>query len=330
MAFFRATHLNAAAGFSGKRWDMNLGMNLSFVSAALDINFAVGTNIISSVTAAPFPAWFYEGKDSIKTSSLLNPGPFTVIDASIPGQVTVLENLVAEAGVTVTFDGSNMYGIQDVLLKDNVTPLLYSFLTEDAPHLIVSTGVLGGDKLLDISKLEVETVARGGKALEGRFFHMSIQNSDVDNTGTGKTITVKGSSTINGAATFVINTPNDYWFEHDQNGNWIVTIMPTPGDKVSANKRVHFTAMKWGQHPTNKNTIRVTQNTVPGVGEVGPHNLANYPCYLVQVWNEDYSTFTELEDVEPQVDKTTGDIILKKAQGAQPFNGWVIIGGTLD
>jgi hypothetical protein len=328
MAFFRATHLNAAAGFSGKRWDMNLGHNLSYTTPALDATFAAGTNVISLATGT-IPTWMYVGKDSIKTNSLLNPGPFTIKDNTIPGQVTVQETLTAEAGVTVTFDGSNSNGIQDVLLKD-LPALATSFLTADTPYLVVSTGALGGNRKLDLSKLEVEVALEGGKALEGRFLHLSIQNSDVNNTGLGKTITVNGSGLINGAATFVIDRPNDYWLEHDQNGNWIVTLMPSPQDKVAANKRVHFSAADWGAHPTNKNTIRVTQNTVPGVGEVGPHNLANYPCYLVQVWNEDYATFTELEDVEPQVDKITGDIILKKAQGAQPFNGWVIIGGTLD
>lgn len=326
MANNKLSHVHASAGYSGKRWDCNLGHNLSFTSASTDATFAVAKTI--TLAAGTFPAWLTIGK-VFTTNSLLNPGPFTVMDNTTPNVITVLETVVAEAGVTVTLEGSEDTGIQSTLLK-NLAPLATAYLTEDTPHLVVSNGALGGNRILDISGMEVESAARGGKALDGRFMHLSVMNTDVDNTGFGVTLTVKASGLINGAATFVITTPNDYWFEHDQNGNWIVTVMPSPSDKVAVVKRVPFIAAKWGEHPTNKNTIVVLQTGVPGVGQIGPHSLANYDSYLAQVWNADYSTFTELTECELKVDKTTGNITMQKAQGAQPFNGEIIISGTLD
>ena len=318
-------HVHASAGFSGERWDVNLGYNVSFTSAALAVTFASPANTVA-LSSGTFPAWLVPGKTFV-TDSVLNPGPFTVLEVISSTQIKTVENVTAEAGVTVVFEGSDNTLIQDTLLKD-LAPAAEANLTEDAPHLLVSSGALGASRILNISLLEAESVAKGGRALKGRFFQLSVQNTDVNNSFSGYSLTVKGSGTINGAATLVITSPNDYWFTHDQNGNWIATIMPAPGDKLSSTKRIPFTAGKWNEG-ANKNTIKVLQTGVPGLGEIGPHELANYDTYQVQVWDLS-GTRSELVDAEIQVDKTTGDIIIQKASLGANFAGEVIITGTLD
>lgn len=328
MAKMNYEHVYGAAGFSGDRWDVNLGYNLSYASIASDVTFAIGKTI--TLAAGTWPAWVVPGKQ-IKVNTALNPNTvFTVYEVISTSQISVVETPVAEAGVTVTFNGSIDTLIQDTLLKD-LAPLAVAHLTEDTPHLLVSSGALGANKILNISALEVESASRGGKPLRGRFFQFSVQNSDVNNSNTGKTITVQASGLINGASTFVISTPNDYWFTHDENGNWIVTIMPAPSDKLASMKRVSFTASMWGAHPTMKNTIKIPQTgtPTPGSNETVAHELANYTTYIVQVWNTE-GTRTEIVDVEVQVDKTTGDIYLQKAERAQPFTGVVDVVGSLD
>jgi hypothetical protein len=318
-------HVHASAGFSGERWDVNLGYNVSYASPALDVTFVAATKKIQLSTGT-FPAWMVAGKTFV-TDSVLNPGPFTIMEVNSSTEITVLETVAAEAAVTVNFNGSANTLIQDTLLKD-LAPLAEANLTEDAPHLLVSSGALGGNRILNISALEVESAVKGGRALKGRFFQLSVQNSDVNNSFTGYSLTVKGSGTVNGAASLVITSPNDYWFTHDQNGNWIATLMPSPGDKIATTKRIPFAAGKWNEG-ANKNTIRVLQSGIPGLGEIGPHELANYDTYQVQVWDLS-GTRSELVDAEIQVDKTTGDIIIQKASLGANFAGEVIITGTLD
>lgn len=318
-------HVHAAAGFSGERWDANLGYNLSFTPPALDVTFATPAKTVT-LAAGTFPSWMVVGK-TFKTNSLLNPGPFTVMQVVSPSQIIVLETVAAQAGVTVAFGGSENAGIQDTLLKD-LPPATPANLTEDAPHLIVSSGALGGNRILDISLMENESVSKGGKPLNGRFFQLSVQNTDVSNAPGGFSLTLQGSGNINGAATMVISSPNDYWFTHDQNGNWIATIMPSTGDSIPSTKRIPFSAGKWNEGAT-KNQIKVLASGVPALGEVGPHGLAVYDSYHVEVFDLT-GTRAELVDAEIQVDKTTGDIYILKASLGSNFSGEVIITGTLE
>lgn len=196
-------------------------------------------------------------------------------------------------------------------------------LTEDAPHVLVSSGALGGARQLDISGMEVESAAKGGQALDGRFFYFSVQNSDI----TTNNLTVVSSATINGAATFVIATPGDYMFHHVTSGAWRVNILPTPAEKLATLARVSFASTDWDAGAV-KNTIKILQTGTPGAGEVGPHGLTPYGSYVVQVINTDL-TPDELVDVEIQF-ASNGDITMKKSGLGQDFAGVAIIVGTLD
>lgn len=209
-------------------------------------------------------------------------------------------------------------GIIDVLLSVGD-----GALTEDAPHVLVSTGALGGARVLDISGLEVESAAKGGQALDGRFFYFSVQNTDI----LTNSITVSGGATINGDATFAISTEGDYLFHHVSGGVWRCNILPRPSEKLATLARVSFASTDWDAGVT-KDTIKIIQTGTPAAGEVGPHDVTAYGSYVVQVINTD-STPDELVDVEIQF-SSNGDITLKKAAKAPDFNGVAIIVGTLD
>ena len=194
-------------------------------------------------------------------------------------------------------------------------------LTADAPHALVSTGALGGARTLSLAGMEVESAAEGSQALRGRFFYLSIQNSDVSVT---NTITVSGSTSINDLATFVIDQQADYLFHHLAGGLWRVNPLPRPGMPGAANmERVTFLTTDWVG-----NAITILQTGTPGAGQVGPHMLAAYDGYLIQVLNTSASP-NEYVDVEIQ-QSANGDIKLLKAPRAPAFNGTVMIAGTAD
>jgi len=208
-------------------------------------------------------------------------------------------------------------GIIDVLLSAGD-----GALTSDAPHVLVSTGPLGGNRVLDISGLESESASQGGEALDGRFFYLSIQNTDI----LTNSLTVSGGSTINGSSTFVINTEGDYIFHHVSGGVWRCNILPRPSEKMATLARVDFTSSDWSAG--TRDMIKVLQTGTPGAGEVGPHEITAYSSYIVQVINTDLSP-SEQVDVEIQY-SSNGDITLRKARRAADFNGTVLILGTLD
>lgn len=331
MAKMNYEHVYAAAGFSGERWDVNLGYNVSLNVVAGDAAWTAGNKRVT-LTLGTIPTWMQQIGKVFTVDVGPNSGPFTVVnyDNATFKWVEVLETVVNDtpAGAS-TFDGSSDTKLQSLLLKNAAEPV-EAALTEDAPLCLISSGALGANRTLNLAGMEVETLARGGQPLNGRFVYLSIQNTDVNNTLSGYRLRVKGSATVNGAAYVDINSPGDYWFVHDQNGAWRVNVLPTPGEALATLTRIPFTAAKWGQHPTNKNTIVCLQTGAPGAGQIGPHLLTIYSTYLIQVYNTDNATWTEQVDVEIKVDKLTGDITLQKAQKAIPFNGILVISGSLD
>ena len=222
------------------------------------------------------------------------------------------EHVFAAAGFSgEQFDiaaGPANTGIIDVLLSagDGV-------LTSDAPHVLVSTGALNAAGVaLDISALETEKTVDGGEALPGRFFYLSIQNSNIS---TVNTITVSSSATINGAATFVINSTGDYLFHHVAAGVWRVNSLPRPNEPLATIARVNIAAGSWASH-----AYSIPQAT---------HGLVAASSYVVNVINQDL-TPDEIVDVEVQFNAATGDITLRKGAKAPNFNGVAVIIGSFD
>lgn len=205
-------------------------------------------------------------------------------------------------------------GVIDVLLSAG-----NGALTEDAPHALVSTGALGAARSLDLSGMEVESIANGGQDLNGRFFYLSIQNSDISSN----SITVSGSTSVNSSPTFVISTQGDYLFHHISGGVWRCNILATPGEGTASFKRLTFASGDW----TN-NKITVKQALPIGAGEIGPHNLTPYDGYIISILN---TSLTPNEYVDVEIHQAlNGDVTLVKAAKAPAFNGAVMLSGSLD
>jgi len=312
------SHIMSSAGFSGENWDVSEGHNLSFDSSgdANDVTLvAVGKTI--TLASGSFPSWMQEVGKVFSTDSGTNPGPFTIVSATA-SVVTVAETVIDEAGVDMVFDGSPDIDIQDVLLKTGD-----GILTQHCPLVLTSIGALGAARTLDISALEVESGAYGSKALDGRWFYISIQNSDISST---NKITVSGSTSINGLASLDIETTGDYLFHHVSGGVWRCNILPTPAEHMATMARVSFADTDWSAG--TKNQIKVIQTGSPGSGEVGPHGLTAYDSYIIQIVNVDGS-INEITDNEVQID-SNGDITILKAGLGSSFNGYCLIVGTLD
>ena len=106
-------------------------------------------------------------------------------------------------------------------------------------------------------------------ALPGRFFYLSIQNSNISSV---NSITVNSSATINGIATLVITGPGDYLFHHVSSGVWRVNELPRPEEPLATIKRIPFASTVWDAGAT-KNQIKILQTGSPSSGEIGPHEL---------------------------------------------------------
>jgi len=221
------------------------------------------------------------------------------------------ENVAAAAGFSgESFDiaqGPANTGIIDVLMSAGTA----SALTGDAPHVLVSTGALGAANALSIAGMESETAGEGGAALRGRFFYLSVQNTDISTNN----ITVSATSTINGLATLVIDHVGDYLFHHIAAGVWRVNTLATPAQSFATLVRIPFTTGDWG----GVNTYTITQ---------AAHGLTAHNSYIIQVINTDLSPVEQV-DVEMQF-AASGNITLRKAPRAADFNGIAIIAGTLD
>ena len=318
MANMGYSHIFSAAGFSGESFDIAKGYDVTYTTTAGDLVFtAVGKTL--TLTSGTWPTWIRTTGKVFVTGSGTNPGPFTVV--SIDGAfkvLTVLETVVDETPVgTTVVDGSADTSIISNLLKSG-----NGNLTTDAPHFLKSSGAVGAARALNISAMEAESAVQGSQALRGRFFYLSIQNTDLSTNN----ITVTSSGTINGAASLIITTPGDYMFHHFQLGEWRANQMPRISEHHASVARVTFMAADWDAG-ASKESIKILQQGVPVAGEVGPHSLRIDASYVVQVLNTDL-TPPELVDVEVQFD-SSGNVTLRKAKKAPDFNGTAVIVGSV-
>jgi len=284
MAYQIYEHVASAAGFSGESFDIAAG--------------PANTDLINV---------------------LLGAGPLAA-SALVAGTTYRITSL-GDTDFTLIGAASNTVGVQFTATGAGTgtgTAAEDSVLTSDAPLVLLSTGPLTSPTYLDISALEAEPVGDGGQALNGRFFFLSVQNTDAVNK-----LTVIASGTINGNSELVANTPGDYLFWHISGGDWIANILPKVSEGTATFKRVNFADSDW----TN-NEITIIQSGAPGAGEVGPHNLTAYPSYVVQIVNTDL-TPDEIVTVETSF-SASGDITLKKAGKAPAFSGTAVIVGSLD
>jgi hypothetical protein len=179
MAKMNYEHVFSSAGFSGESFNIAEGYNVSYDTSAGDVVFDNATSTLI-LTTGTWPTWIREvGKEFVISGTTNNNGTFHTVSVDNTFKVlTVIESVVDETPVGVTsFDGSIDTGIIDVLLGVG-----NAVLTTDAPLVLHSTGALGAARTLDISALEIENVAQGGEPLNGRFFYLSIQNSDISST----------------------------------------------------------------------------------------------------------------------------------------------------
>jgi hypothetical protein len=314
----------ASAGFAGESFDISAGYGSSSIYVAEigtgDIEFFASTNTITTLDEFPV-ALTRVGKEFVVSGSANNNGTYFVV--SSPDNQTLIVNgpLVDEAAITdVTFNGTIDTAIIDVLLSAGD-----GILTTDAPLVLTSTGLLGAARTLSIADLEEESALQGGEALRGRFFYLTITNTDITTT---NTLTVTSSGTINEETSFVITSPGDYMFFHISNGAWRCSVMPRPEESIASLIRVPFTAAGWSAGDKNSITIPQSGTADPAAGEFGPHTIAPFDSYMVQVINTDL-TPNEIVDVEVQF-ALNGNVTLVKAQKARPFNGIALICGTLD
>jgi hypothetical protein len=319
MAKINYGHVFAAAGFSGGHWDIAQGYNAVYTTVAGDLAFSA-TNKTLTLTSGTWPSSFKVGR-VITTDDATNPGGFTIL--SIDGTnkiITVKETVVDDTPVgVVVLDASADVEIQDVLLSVG-----NGVLTDNTPHVLTSRGALGGARTLDLSGMEVEASVRGNETLEGRLAYLTIQNTDVSET---NSITLSGSTSINGLPNFVITNQGDYMLRYQKDGEWRINVLPRPAEGTATIKRVPFTAADW-EAGTNVSQIKIIQDGTPVAGEVGAHGLTIYDTYVVTVYNTDMPK-NEIVDVEIQVE-SNGDIILLKGRGKAAFNGEVVIVGSLD
>lgn len=322
MAGFNYETVFASAGFAGNSFDIAAGYATDLFTPAPAGDAAFSNSNTITLTADNWPAWMVPGKVfTITSGSTLNLGTFTVV--SVVGKVlTVLETTVTEAAQTPVCDGTADTGIISNLLSAG-----NGVLTADAPLVLYSTGALNAARTLDIGGLEDETVLQGAEHLPGRWFYLSVQNTDISAANKITVSTSTGGGTINGFASIDIVNTGDYLFFHETGGLWRVNALPRPEEPVATLKRVPFTAADWSAGTVNR--IVIPQTGALSAGEVGPHYLTKAGTYIVQVVNTDL-TPDEIVNVEVQFDPSTGDITLVKAQGAKPFNGVATIVGAMD
>lgn len=311
----------ASAGFAGESFDIAQGYGLTYTPASTDAAFTAAGSLIT-LTAGTFPTWLrVVGKVfTITSGSTLNLGTFTVVSVDVTNKImAVKEAIVTEAAQTPVMDGS-----ADTSLITNLLKAGNGALTCDAPFVLVSTGALSAARTLSIAGLETESAQEGSEAMPGRFFYLSVENSDISNS---NKITVSSSATINGAATFEIKAASDYMFYHVANGVWRCNILPKAGENHATIARVPFTAAMWSAGATI-NQIEIIPSGGLAAGQAGPHGLLVAGSYVVTVINTDL-TPDEQVDVETQF-AASGLITMVKAAKAKPFNGVAVIVGSLD
>jgi hypothetical protein len=89
-------------------------------------------------------------------------------------------------------------------------------ITQNIPLNIISTGLLNGNRTLNIA----------GAEQNGRMFFLSMRNTDLGNF----QVFITASTTINDDSQFIVNKPHDYLFVYETGGVWKVYRQRQPGD----------------------------------------------------------------------------------------------------
>jgi hypothetical protein len=220
---------------------------------------------------------------------------------------TFYEAIIAQGGFAgQVFDvaaGPANTDIIDVLLSAGD-----GSLTGNAPVNVISTGALGAARSLDISGVEQN----------GRFFYLSVRNSDLNSN----SLTITPTTSINGSATLVLTAPADYIFVHESGGVWRAYYQFQTASTSTSVFRATFLSAVWSAGTANQITIIRTGS--PGAGQIGPHNLPLASSYVVQVFRDSDNT---LVDTGAKVDPVTGNVTLSKTGLGAAFNGRVILVG---
>jgi len=188
-----------------------------------------------------------------------------------------------------------------------------SLLQIDAPVNLISSGALGGAREVDITGIEQE----------GRFFFLSVRNSDI----TTNSLTISATTDINGGgASLVVNSAQDYIFVHESGGTWRAYVQQLTIPTAACVHRSTFAAVDWDAG-TNNNEIVIVQTGVPGAGEIGPHACAIASSYLVQVFRDSDNAQV---GIPVEVNPVNGNVTLSKKGNGTDFAGRVILVGVAD
>lgn len=225
---------------------------------------------------------------------------------------TFYEAIIAAGGYAgESFDiaaGPANTDVIDVLLSANGGTNA-SNLTENCPTSLFATGTLTADVTLDLTNAEAD----------GRFIYLSIRTSDIATN----TITLSPTTSINGAASLLINTQSDYILIHETGGVWRAYRQKTSLANEALIFRATFAGAVWSAGVNNQ--ITIVQTGAPGAGQIGPHGLAIAASYVVQVFRD---SDDEMVDVGVVVDDSTGNITLTKAGLGAAFAGRVVVIGS--
>jgi hypothetical protein len=226
------------------------------------------------------------------------------------------ETIIASGGFAgESFDmavGPANTDVIDLLLSAaGAGPTGVATLQENAPVNLYSTGALGAAKNLSLSGIEQN----------GRFFFLSVRNSDISTNN----LTVTATTDINGGGTdLVISVAADYIFVHETGGSWRAYQQRLSTASAAAVFRATFAGTDWTNGTANE--ITIIQTGAPAAGEIGPHALDIASSYDVTVLND---TDDEVVDVGVSVNTGTGDITLSKTGLGPNFAGRVLILGTV-
>lgn len=183
-------------------------------------------------------------------------------------------------------------------------------LTSNAPVNLISTGALGAPRTLDLS----------GAEQEGRFFFLSVRNSDI----TTNSLFILGTTSVNGfgpTAGLEVDAATDYILVHETGGVWRAYVQNTTSSFATI-FRDTFTAADWSAGTANR--ITIIRSGTPVAGQIGPHGLALSASYVVQAYRD---SDDQLVDVGIAVNDANGNITLSKTGLGPNFAGRVVVIG---